>query len=80
MLWKQRRKWNYYGKGLMALEYDSADFLRTWLGRISLKNGHWSSFEVVDLQKYQVYKDEKKVRVAIRENASVPFVFIAGKN
>jgi hypothetical protein len=34
----------------------------------------------MDLQRYKLIKQEKKVKAALRDRLNVPFVFLVGKN
>lgn len=80
MLWEQQKHWRYYDTGLMATEYEAALFLKKWFRNMVLKGNESAHFEIVDLQRYKIYKTQSKVRTAMRERLKIPFIFAAGKN
>jgi hypothetical protein len=64
----------------MAADIPSAVFLASFLRHNSNSKNYISSLEIIDLQKYKIIKQDAKVRVALRERANIPFVFVVGKN
>ena len=79
-MWRDNNIWLHYAKNIIAADPRSALFLASYV-RLCMQNKEYaSSLEVIDLQKYKVIKQHAKVRVALRERLSVPFVFVVGKN
>lgn len=80
-MWQgQDKVWLRYIKDIIAADVYSAVLLASQLRDAKFIQGSFSSLEVIDLQKYKVIKDVRKIRAAIRERVHVPFIFIVGKN
>lgn len=76
----QNKLWMHYLNGIVAADLYSAVFLSSWL-RHAVMTRHYTNFlEVVDLQKYKLINKNPDVLIAIRNRASIPFVFVVGKN
>jgi len=80
-MWRgQDKVWMHYLNDIIASDLYSAVFLSTYL-RHSLQSRHFTNFlEVIDLQRYKVFRKNSKVRNAIFNRSNTPFVFIVGKN
>ncbi len=72
--------WLHYVKNIIAADISSAVFLASYLRYQNLSKNYAAALEVVDLQKYKLIKPANKVRAALQNRASIPFVFIIGKN
>lgn len=70
----------HYVKDIIAADVYSAVFLASYLRQVAITKSYVPALEVIDLQKYKVIKETKKVSQALRERMSVPFVFVVGKN
>jgi hypothetical protein len=80
-MWKgQDKTWLHYVKDIIAADVYSAVFLASYLRQVAITKSYVPALEVIDLQKYKVIKETKKVSQALRERMSVPFVFVVGKN
>ncbi|MBS1587230.1 MAG: hypothetical protein JSS82_16975 [Bacteroidetes bacterium] len=80
-MWQgQDKTWLHYVKDIIAADVYSAVFLASYLRQGSLKRSYVPALEVIDLQKYKVVTDVKKVGKALRERMHIPFVFVVGKN
>ena len=79
-MWRENNLWLHYVKNIIAADVTSAVFLASYLRRSRISNKYASALEIIDLQKYKVIKQENKVRVALRERAGIPFVFVVCKN
>ncbi len=77
---KQDKVWLHYVKDIIAADVYSAVFLASYLRYASLNKTHVAFLEIIDLQKYKVIKQKNKVRVALKERADVPFVFVVCRN
>ena len=79
-MWYKNRVWIHYVKNVIAADMTSAIFLASYLRRVGISKEYTSSLEIFDLQKYKVIKNAAKVRNALREKKSTPFIFVACKN
>ncbi|MCB0696294.1 MAG: hypothetical protein KDC07_02950 [Chitinophagaceae bacterium] len=80
-MWSDNNKvWTSYTNGLLATDVDSAAFLRNYLRYIIVSRKHYNTLEVIDLQKYKVIRSSRKLRQAINERLSIPFVFLSCNN
>jgi len=77
---KQDKVWLHYVKDIIAADVYSAVFLASYLRYSALNKTHVAFLEIIDLQKYKVIKQKNKVRVALKERADVPFVFVVCRN
>ncbi len=79
-MWRDNNIWLHYVKNIIAADVPSALFLASYIRHNTLTKDYAASLEVIDLQKYKVIRQVSKVRVALRERSSIPFVFVVGKN
>jgi len=80
-MWQgQDKTWLHYVKDIIAADVYSAVFLASYLRQGTLRRSYLPALEVIDLQKYKVVTDVKKVGKALRERMHIPFVFVVGKN
>lgn len=79
-MWQGDKLWIHYSKDIIAADVQDAILLKSFLRHNSIFRLYAQHLEIIDLQRYKVYKDAKKVRSQLSERASVPFVFIVGKN
>ncbi len=80
-MWSDQDKvWMHYLNDIIAADVASAVFLSTYM-RHALRGRTLSAYhEVVDLQRYQLYRKSRKVRIAMHKRAHLPFVFVLCKN
>lgn len=76
----QQKVWIHYRHDIMAADVSTAIMLSAFLRHTSIHKLHTHYLEVIDLQRYKVIKQPKKVQMALKERSSIPFVFVAGKN
>jgi hypothetical protein len=80
-MWQgQDKTWLHYVKDIIAADVYSAVFLASYLRQGALRKSYVPALEIIDLQKYKVVTDVKKVARALRERVHIPFVFVVGKN
>lgn len=79
-MWQGENTWLHYVKNIIAADVSSAVFLATFLRHNNYNKRYAAALEVIDLQKYKILKKEHKVRAALADRTSVPFVFFVGKN
>lgn len=79
-MWYRDRVWIQYLRQIIAADMRSAVFLASYSRRLALTKDYAAALEVVDLQRYKVISDTKKVRHALRDRAHVPFIFVVCKN
>jgi hypothetical protein len=79
-MWQDNKMWLHYVKNIMAADVPSAVFLASYLKYSALRKDYVSYLEVIDLQKYRIIRQPPKVRLALRDRAKIPFVFVVGKN
>lgn len=72
--------WMHYPAGILAADKESAHFLQRYIHLTAIYRNHLSVMEVIDLQKYKVIKDFRKVKQAVNERLGIPFVFLSCKN
>ena len=72
--------WFHYSTGILASDDVSAMFLQRYMQFLTINRAHFSVMEVMDLQKYRLIKDIRKVKKAVNERLSIPFVFLACRN
>ena len=80
MLRGHKKVWMHYIKDIIASDVYSAVFLASYMRQSAIYHTYAPYLEVVDLQKYKIVKQPKKVKQAIRERKDIPFVFVIGKN
>jgi len=80
MLWERQKQWHNYGTGVLATEYEDALFLKRWFRDMIVRQKDIAGFEIIDLQRYKVIRDPRKVKIAIHKRIDVPFVFVSGNN
>lgn len=74
------RVWMNYLKGIVAADLYSAVFLSSWLRQAIITRRFTDALEIVDLQKYTVFRRQRDVLIAMQSRAHIPFVFVIGKN
>ena len=79
-MWRENKLWMHYVKNIIAADVTSAVFLASFLRHLHVNKKYASYLEIIDLQKYKVIRQEKKVKVALIERISIPFVFVTCKN
>ena len=79
-MWRENNLWLHYVKNIIAADITSAMFLASVLRQLQINRKYASSLEVIDLQKYKVIRQEKKVKAALVERIKLPFVFVTCKN
>ncbi len=83
-MWSSSRRedkvWMHYLNDIIASDVPSAVFLSTYMRHVMRSRSYVNFHEVVDLQKYKVYRSAKKVRVAMTNRLREPFVFVLSKN
>jgi hypothetical protein len=80
MLSGQNKVWMHYLNNIIAADLASAVFLSSYT-RVALRGRSNEIYhEVVDLQRYKVFRTPKKVRAAMSNRVNLPFVFLVGKN
>lgn len=79
-MWQRQNTWIHYVKNIIAADIASAIFLASFMRRSYMNKSYIASLEVADLQRYKLIKKKEKVRAALNDNASTPFVFFIGKN
>jgi hypothetical protein len=80
MLWQRKAKLVYFDTGLMAKHHSEAELLKNWYFKNVLNGSIANHFEVINLQRYKIIKNNKKVQSALREKALEPFVFLICTN
>ena len=80
-MWSGHNKvWMHYLNDIIAADVASAVFLSSYM-RLALRGRANEIYhEVVDLQRYKVFRTPKKVRAAMLNRQHLPFVFVLGKN
>lgn len=76
----QDKVWVHYVKHIIAADVTSAAFLGIYIRQMSLTKAYIPCLEVIDLQKYKIIKEKKKVRKTLSERGTTPFVFVVCKN
>lgn len=76
----QDKVWSHYRKDIIAADISSASFLSAYLRNLAIHKNYLPQLEVLDLQRYKVVKQPNKIKVALKERTSIPFVFVIGKN
>lgn len=79
-MWHENKTWLHYVKNIIAADVSSAIFLASYIRYCNINRIYTSALEIIDLQKYKVINQDAKVRIALRERAKIPFVFVIGKN
>ena len=80
MWFNNKHIWLHYTKNIIAADEISANFLARYLHFVSIYRAHLSVMEVIDLQKYKVIKQQKKVRTAVKQRLHLPFIFLSCNN
>lgn len=76
----QDKVWSHYRKDIIAADAHAAALLSSYLRNMAIHKTYVQQLEVADLQKYKIIKQPGKVKTALRERTSIPFVFVIGKN
>lgn len=80
-MWQgQDKVWLQFRQDVLATDIASGIFLCDYLRHISIHNLEIKYLEVADLHSYRLHKAPKKVNIALRNKAMIPFVFVLGKN
>ena len=79
-MWNGNNVWLHYVKNIIAADVPSAVFLASYLRYTGISKDYVSALEIIDIQKYKMIKKADKVRIALNERMSLPFVFVVGKN
>ncbi len=79
-MWQGQNTWIHYVKNIIAADISSAIFLASFLRRSNMNKSYLTHLEVIDLQRYKLITKTNKVRAALNESASTPFIFFVGKN
>jgi hypothetical protein len=79
-MWHGNNVWLHYVKNIIAADVSSAVFLASYLRYAETSKSYAGAMEIMDLQRYKLIKQEKKVKAALRDRLNVPFVFLVGKN
>lgn len=80
-MWSGKDKiWSRYNKDILAADSDAALYLRQYLRKVRTKRLYIATIEVIDLQRYKVYKSSVKVKRCLNERLDIPFVFAHYKN
>lgn len=77
---KENKTWGHYRDDILAVDVDAARFIADYIRYAFVNNSHLSSLTVIDLQRYKIISHPRKLKSALRERTSVPFVFIACNN
>lgn len=72
--------WFHYSPGILASDDMSARFIQRYMKFLIINRAHFSVMEVMDLQKYRVIKDIRKVKKAVNKRLTIPFVFLSCRN
>ena len=79
-MWNGNNVWLHYVKNIIAADISSAVFLASYLRYTGISKDYVCALEIIDIQKYKMIKRADKVRMALNERMSLPFVFVVGKN
>lgn len=79
-MWDRQNTWIHYVKNIIAADLSSAVFLASYMRRCHMNKSYIASLEAIDLQRYKIIRKSSKVRAAITESSSRPFIFFIGKN
>lgn len=79
-MWQKDNTWVKYVKNIIASDIHSALFLATYVRQLSFNMNHCICLEIIDVNKYKIISNHKKVRSKLREISRTPFVFVVGKN
>lgn len=80
-MWSGENKvWIHYRKDIIAADVSTAMFLSACLRQMMYDKTYIHHLEVIDLQRYKLLSDFKKVKNALAERMEVPFVFVCCKN
>lgn len=79
-MWQGKDAWLNYVKNIIAADVSSAIFLAGYLRRINVNKNCTASLEIIDLHRYRVITNRKKVFAAINKGINKPFVFLVGRN
>lgn len=77
---KENKTWGHYRDDILAIDVDSAQFIADYIRHSFINSTHLSSIRIIDLQRYKIIRQPRKVKSALRERSAVPFVFIACNN
>lgn len=74
------KTWMHYVNDIIAADVASAVFLSSHLRRTVRSYAHTNALEVLDMQRYKVFRTARKVKAAMGTRLGIPFVFLIGKN
>jgi hypothetical protein len=80
MLWKRKRKWHRFDNGLIAINSEDALLLQQWYKSQVLASSIAGNFELIDLHRYKKITAKGKVKAAMCNPATTPFVFFVCLN
>ncbi|MCB0698629.1 MAG: hypothetical protein H6551_02035 [Chitinophagales bacterium] len=72
--------WIHYSDDIIASDEPSANFLADYKRFVTLNRSYANAMEIMDLQRYKVITEPRKVRSFMREYNDASFVFLICKN
>jgi hypothetical protein len=80
-MWSDKDKvWTHFRMDILSTSKEDGSFLANYLRYSGMQKLHTPTLEIVDLQRYKIISQQKKVGIALRERTDTPFVFVIGKN
>lgn len=80
-MWSRDNKiWTHYGNGILAVDCDSASFLKSYMRYMLINRPYLNVTEVIDLQRYKVYSKRRHVARAVNDRLNIPFIFLTFSN
>ena len=71
----------HYVNDIIAADVASAVFLSSWMRHTLRADQQYNTLELIDLQRYKVYRKGAKVKSALRKaRTAESFLFLVGKN
>ena len=79
-MWQGEPIWLNFVKNIIAADIRSAVFLAAFIKNGNTNHSVANAHELVDLNRYKVIKNKRKVQAALINREQKPFVFFVCKN
>lgn len=77
---KQNKVWIQYKNNIIASDVNTAIFLSRYIKHSAIHKTYIPTLEILDLQRYKLITNPRKVKAALKDKLDTPFVFTICKN
>lgn len=77
---RQDKVWTHFRSDVLAADVADASLLMSFLRHVFTHKLQAACLDIIDLQRYKVFRTPRKVKAALGKHADMPFIFAVGKN